>query len=491
MPDYSVYTGGAMTFLKGFATDAFNISKGYLDALYNYVASEIDTTAPSISVDVSQSIVIDPSLAAAKPSSPESSLYPSLPSEPSVATFDFPDKPAYTLPIVPIMTDIVIPEFIEGTINSISSTLPIMDFGVPSVSEIPTTETTYDSFLLTIRSRLESNILNGGTMLNPIVEADLWNRDLERNEQALQDSIDKLTGQWAKLGFSAPDGLLSGSIIAINNEYTNKRLDRSREIAVKQAELEHTGLFKTLELGISLENILLTSQNEYAKRILESSKATADITITLFKERVTRYNSLLEAFKTDALVWKTNIEAEAVRADVYKARLSAAQTIANVDESRVKAYTAQIAGVEQLVNIYNTEVKSVAIKYEAEKQKIDRYKVMVEAYVAAIDGITKKYLGDVDAYKAYIQSWVATSDSQTKLLDLKARADIAELDATIKEWEVQLKLIQESTNVKLEALKTVAQVSSNLAAGALSAVHASVSDSYQNSYQRSVQSTVD
>jgi hypothetical protein len=320
-------------------------------------------------------------------------------------------------------------------------------------------------------------------MINPAVEADIWNRDLERNTQALQDAIDKLTGQWAKLGFSAPDGLLAGSIIAINNEYMNKSLDRSREIAIKQAELEHTGLFKSLELGISLETILLTSQNEYAKRVLEASKLTADVTISLFKERVNRYNALLETYKTDVMAYKTSIEAEQVRAEVYKARLSGIQTIAAIDESRVKVYTAQIAGIEQLVNIYNTEVKSIALMYEAEKQKIDRYKVMVEAYVASIDGITKKYLGEVDGYKAYISSWVATSDSQTKLLDLKARADIAELEATIKEWEIQLRLVQEATNVKLEALKTVAQVSSNLAAGALSAIHASVSDSYQSQYQ--------
>jgi len=484
MADYSVYTGQAMTFLRGFATDAYNTSATYLAALYNYVSEEIDTTAPVISVDVAQSIVIDPSLAAAKPAAPEDSEYPALPSAPSVATFDFPTKPDYTIPTVPTLTDITIPEFIEGTISSITSTLPTMDFETPSVTEISATETIYDSLISTIKARLESNVLNGGTMINPSVEADIWNRDLEREEQALQDAIDKLTGQWAKLGFSAPDGLLAGSIIALNNEYTNKKLDRSREIAVKQAELEQTGLFKSLELGISLENILLVSQNEYAKRVLDATKATADVTIAIFRERVSRYNAMLETFKSDVIAYKTSIEAEAVRAEVYKARLSGSQIIANIDESRVKAYTAQIAGVEQLVNIYNTEVKAVAIMYEAEKQKIDRYKVMVEAYVASIDGITKKYLGEVDGYKAYIQSWVATSDSQTKLLDIKARADIAELEATIKEWEIQLKLIQEATNVKLEALRTVAQVSSNLAAGALSAIHASVSDSYQNSYQQ-------
>ena len=479
---YSVYTGAAMSFLQGYATEAFTHAMGYLDQLNNYVSEEIDTTPPVITIDVDQSITVDPALAEAKPAAPEGSQYPVLPSEPSTSTFDFPTKPSYTLPTAPTLTDIVIPEFVEGTIGTISTTIPSMDFFVPSVGDVSTSDAPLDSLFQTIKERLESNILNGGTMLDSTVEDDIWNRNLERDEQALQDAIDKLTGQWAKLGFSAPDGLLAGSIIAINNEYYNKKLDRSREIAVKQAELEHTGLFKSLELGISLENIVMTSQNEYAKRVLEAAKVTADITISLFKERINRYNSMVETYKADVLAYKTGIEAEMVRAETYKARISGLQAIAQVDESRVKVYAAHMSAIEQMVNVYNIEVKSVAIMYEAERQKVERYKVQVEAYVAAIDGITKKYLGEVEAYKAYISAWNASAESKTKLIDLKARAEIAELEATIKEWEIQLKLIQESTNVKLEALKTVAQVSSNLAAGALSAIHASVSDSYNNSY---------
>lgn len=484
MADYSVYTGQAMTFLRGYATDAFNTAKAYLDQLYNYVAAEISTTPPTIEVDVAQSIVVDPSLAAAKPTAPEASDYPALPTEPEVSTFDFPTKPDYTVPSAPALTDITIPDFIEGTISSITSTLPAMDFDVPTTPEISTTEVPQDSLLQAIKAKLEGIILNGGTLLNPTVEADIWNRDNERNEQTLQDAIDKATSQWAKLNFSAPDGLLGGAYIAINNEYMNKRLDRSREIAVEQAKLEQAGLLEVLKMGVSVEQVIIASQNEYAKRVLEAAKMTADVTITIFKERINRYNARLEAFKTDVITYKTSIEAELARVESYKARIAGLQTIATIDETRVKSYAAQIGAIEQLVNVYNTEVKAVAVMYEAEKQKIDRYKVMVEGYVAAIDGITKKYQSEVDGYKAYIQSWVATSDSQTKLIDLKARAEIAALEATIKEWEIQLKLIQESTNVKLEALKTVAQTSSNLAAGALSAIHASVSDSYQNSYSQ-------
>lgn len=480
---YAVYTGQAMKYLQGYATSAFTTAKGYLDDLHSYIAEEIDFNPPDISIDVSQSIVIDPQLATEKPTPPDFSAYPSLPTEPTTSDHEFPAAPDYTIPSPPVMTDFTIPEYIEGTLSTITTSIPTINFSVPGIADITTTDVAQDSLMQTIKERLENNILDGGTMLDPSVESDIWNRDLERNEQALQDSIDKLTSQWAKLGFDMPDGLLAGSIIALNNEYTNKRLDRSREISVKQAELEHQGLFKSIELGISLENIIVNSQNEYARRVLESAKTTADVTISLFKERVNMYNASLEAFKADLIAYKTSVEAEAARAEVYKARMGGLQILASVDETKVKAYQAQLAAIGQTIEVYNTQVKTVATMYEVERQKIEGYKAKVDGYVAAIEGITKKYLGEVEGYKSYIQAWVATSDSQTKLLDVKSRADIASLEATIKEWEVQLRLIQEATNVKLEALKTVSTVSSNLAAGALSAIHASVSDSYQRSTQ--------
>lgn len=478
------YTGEAMFFLQGYASDAYDIASAYLDALYNYTAEEVDTSGvPDINIDVAKSIEIDPSLAEAMPDTPADSEYPDLPSAPSLADYDFPTKPDYELPAVPTLTDIVIPDFIEGTMPTISTTIPTMDFDAPALPEIEAREATHDSLFQTIQDRLEGNILNGGTTLDPDVENDIWQRDLERSEQALQDAIDKATGQWAKFGFSMPDGLLSGALLALNNEYMNRNIDRSREIAIKQAEMEHDGLFKSLELGISIENIVMTSQNEYAQRVLEAQKATVDSVIKLFETRILRYNTMLETYKADVLAYKTEIESEIARVEAYKARIGGAQALAQMDETRVRAYTSQVAAVSQLVELYNTEVKSVATMYEAERNKIERYKTQIDAYVGAVDGVTKKYVSEVEGYKAYIQSWVATSDSQTKLSELDARAQIAEIEANIKEWEIQIQRIQEGTQVKLEALKTVATTASNLAAGALSAIHASVSDSYSKSYQ--------
>jgi hypothetical protein len=465
--------------IQDYADGAFTLAEKYIDDLNDYIVGTITTTPPTINITAPGSVTIDPTLVGLIPSAPPNSAYPVVPSEPSTSDHNFPDAPTYTMPTVPTLHDIVLPEFIEMTIEQPGTTLPVIDFDVPAIAQINDGGlTAEDSLVQSAKTKLLSNIVNGGTMLNPQVEADIWNRDLERNEQALQDAIDKLTAQWAKLGWSMPDGLLAGSLLGINNEYMNKRLDRSREISVKQAELEQAGMFKSLELAVQLEKVLIDNLNDYARRVFETSKTAADVTIAIFKERIERYNSLLAAFKADMDSYKTNIEAEVARAEVYKTRLQGQQILAGIDETEVKIYTAKIGAIGQLVDIYKTGVQAVATMYEAEKQKIEMFKTKIDAYTATVKAITDKYATQVEGFKSYLSAWTASADSQTKLIDVGVRAQIATTEATLKEWEVQLRIIQENTSLKLEALKAVAQTASNLAAGALSAGHAGATASF-------------
>lgn len=474
---------------REYGREAFSLAEKYIDQLNSYIISTISMTPPTVSVPAISSLTLDPVLAEQAPTAIDPADFPAQPSEPTTQDHSFPDQPTFTFPEVPVLTEIVIPSFIDGAITPLSLSIPVMDFDVPATPQIQAGEQVpEDSLTQAIKAKLERNITSGGTMLDPLIEADIWNRDLERNEQALQDAIDNLAGQWAKLGWTLPDGLLAGGFIALQNEYTNKKLDRSREIAVKQAELEQSGMFKSLELGIGFEKILIDSQNLHFQRVLEASKATADVTIAIFRERANRYNVMLEAFKADVAAYKTRVDAEMVRAEIFKAKLTGAQIVASIDETRLKAYSEEVGAIREMVDIYKTRVQSVAMMYEVEKQKIERYKIQVDAYVANVDGVIKKYMASVETFKTYVQAWAASSESQTRLADLSVRAEIATLDATLKEWEIQLKLTQENTALRLEALKAVAQTASNLAAGALSAAHvsgglsASASDSTSSSY---------
>jgi hypothetical protein len=473
MADYSVYTGEAMAFLQGYATQAFTAAQSAIAALGGgYTSPTIEGVQDPDQIEIS--IGQEPTLSLNPPT------IKTGPIEPSVESFPMPNKPAYSTPAVPVMHAISIPDFVDISIPGMTATLPTLDFGVPDISTIEAPASTEDDLYAAIRSKLISNILDGGTMLDSAVENDIWNRDLERHEQALQDIVDKTTSQWAKFGFSLPDGLLAGNLLAINNEYLNKKLDRSREISIKQAEFEHTGLFKSIEMGIGFEKIAMDSMNEFARRRLEAAKANGDILIAVFKERVNLFNSRLELFKSDAVVFKTRTEAEIARAEVYKAKIGALVLVSQIDENQVKVYSAQISAIEQLVNIYNVEVKAVATQYEAEKNKIEVFKSRVVAYAAEVEALMKQYAIGVEGFKSQVQAFASVAEVEIKSADAKTRVAIGKYEADIKKMEAQARLDENSAAVRMDGLKAAAQAASNLAAGALSAIHAQVSDSYQN-----------
>ena len=471
-----VFTPGVIEQMKGYATSSYVLAQGAISALGGSIPVTAPTVPPApLPIDIDRSN--EPEFNEVADSGPAS------PSDPSIATYSMPNAPPYSVPSVPTLSNFTIPSFVDGTINPMTATMPDIDFGVPNIASITADDISYDTLFTTVKNKLESNILNGGTMLDPVIEAAIWQRNLERDQQALQDAVDKVTGQWAKFGFSLPDGLLSGSILAVNNEYMNKSLDRSREIAVKQAELEQTGMFKSLELGVSFENMALSHLNEFAKRRLEAAKANGDILVAVFKERVNLFNASLEGFKTNAIVYKATIEAEVARAEVYKAKMAGLQVLAQVDENRVKIYTAQIGAIEQLVNMYNTQVKAVATMYEVEKVKVELFKGQVDAYAAQLDALTKKYIGAVEAYKGKIQAYSSNNDVNIKVADGQTRINVAQYEASVKLMEATARIAEVQAQVKMEGLKGAAQAASNLAAGAMSAIHASVSDSFQNQYQ--------
>lgn len=469
--------------VRSYASDSFGLAKGYISDLSSFVLGTISMTPPSIDIPTSDSITVDPTLVGELPTAPEDSDYPLAPTAPTdTSDHAFPVAETYSWPTAPTITDIVIPSYVEGVISDITSTLPVIDFSVPAQPAIDNGgQATLDSLLQAARDKLESFISSGGTMIDPTVEDDIFDRDLERREQLLRDDTDKITARWARLGWSLPDGLLASQFMELQNKYTDGLTERSRDIAIKQAELEQQGVFKSIELAIGVEKIIIDSYDNYAARVLDASKATAAATIDIYKTRVTQFNAQLEAFKADVETYKATIQAELARAEAYRAKVEGLKAVAEVDKTRVQVYSAHISAIGQMVEVYKTEIQAVALMYEADKQKIERYKAQVEAYVAGVDAVTKKYAAAVEGFKAYVTAYNASADVQTKVLDVSTRAKIAEVEATIKEWEIEMKILQENNMTRLEALRTVAQTASSLAAGALSAGHASASASFGES----------
>ena len=488
-----------LTTIRDFADSAYASTNQYLGVMSNYMSANLpmDYSPVGEALPVSNTVEIDPVLQAelerlstdmggdefASVTPPED---PTPPSD-----HQFPGAPSYTIPSVPVMRNITLPDFVDGLITLPTTSIPNVSVSSLGIDTLEATNISNgglapeDNLVAALRKKLTDNIISGGTMIDPTVENDIWNRDNEREEQALQDQIDKLTLQWAALGWSLPDGLLAGSFIAVNNEYMNKRLDRSREISVKQAELEQDGMFKSIELANGFERIIFENYNDYAKRVFETSKVVAEQTLQIFNGRIAGYNYLLEQFKADVEGYKAKIQAELGRVTVFKTKVEAQGLISQMNENDIKVYIAQIESCKQLVDIYKTQVSAVATQYEAEKSRIEAYKAMAEVYSVKIEAIIKKYLAGVEKLKAYVVAYTASINRADKINEFNLKAELANMEVKIKEWEIQLKEKHDSIAMQLEAIKSAAQISSNMVAGALSAMNIQVGQTLAEHYSTS------
>lgn len=402
-----------------------------------------------------------------------------LPPDPSgPPTYDDPAEPpapTITFPPAPVIPDIAIPPTPDYATVVFDGIRPVDTSSVPAIT-INDGGNAYSSSLLeSIKTKLRNNIELGGTGLSADVEDDIWERDSERELEALDEAIDKFTDEWTKRGFSLPDGVLVENIRAMNTEYMNKRLDRSRDIAIKQEELEQANMKYSLEYGIQVENMLLDWTNKVCQRVFEHSKAVADAAIEVFKAQVLKYQAGLEAYKADVEVFKGKIQAEIAKAELYKAQIEGVVAQISVYESKAKIYIAQLQGIQSMVEVYVQQVKAMQALIESNKVRIEAYKATIDAYVARVNGIVGKYQAESEVYKARATQWTAETEANIKVLEARIKQAALNEDLKVKQFEAVLRFYAADHGVKVEAAKGAASVAAQVAQGALSAVSTQVS----------------
>lgn len=405
-------------------------------------------------------------------------------------------------PIISQIEDIIkpdrpdLPSVVMGELLSISiPDVPIIEFPVLTIEppkytisqpknwefEIGDILITDDPLIQASILRLKNNIEHGGTGLSADVESAIWDRDLERNEQALRDATDKIAVMWAKKGFSLPDGLLANSLSDIQKEYLNKRLDRSREIAVKQAELEQTNIFKSLDLAINLAFKLVDANTRYAELVFKGQEATAKFANEYVSLQIQTYQSLLEAYKATAQVHETMVRAQIAKVELYKAQIEGQQAIMGINEQTVKIYSEELRATVVLMDRYKTEIDAMVAFLGSEKAKVEVNKLQMDAWAKNADVILAKYSGQIDMFKAQSQVNISTAELTSKVGEANLRASLSYSELVQKQIEANNRIDVATAGMRMEAAKAVAQHASTMAAGAMAGVTSGSSMSYGES----------
>lgn len=370
------------------------------------------------------------------------------PALPEVRDVAVPDAPDVLLPDAPQFLQLQTHTF--GGVNLHEDWLEKLD-DIPTLSVLRpapfqhTPGAKYASQLLdNLKASLNARI-QGGSGIAPAVEQQIWDRARDRETAlALAREQEVLRGAEA-LGFPLPSGALAGQLADARREFHDKLSGLSRDVAIKQAEMEQQNVKDAITQALQLETTLLDDAYKLEMLAFETAKTTADNALAAFNAAVEHYKALLAGYQAYAAAYDTVIRAELNKVDVYKAMLEAEKTKADINKSLVDRYRAEIDGRMAVVEIYKARVGAAQTLVELEKARIQAGGEQVRAFVATVNAETaradmyKAQVGaegtKVEAFRSLTQAYASKVGAQAE----KARVELARYQAQIAaktlEWD--------------------------------------------------------
>ena len=210
-----------------------------------------------------------------------------------------------------------------------------------------------------ILAYLENVLATGATGVNPAVEDLIWRREQERAQLARDEARSNLTAEWGKRGFDLPDGVLVATLTQEEIDYRNKRLDLSRDIAIKQYELAFENTKFIITQILAMEKILIDATAEGNKITIMEYSAQMEGAKVEVQAAVERLKALVDLYKGQG--------------DVYKARADAQAKIAEVD----------IKGAEATINV---AIAQMQLFLKQAELRMHNAEAIAKVRVAAAEG---------------------------------------------------------------------------------------------------------
>lgn len=371
-----------------------------------------------------------------------------VPQIPAVGEVSIPAVPTYTMPDAPTLLSL-------GT-----ATLSGADFREDQHDELLTSPTLtlvsptpysyteaaeYTSALLSsLKDKLGAR-LQGGTGLSAEVEQAIWDRARSReNSVSLGNELEVLRTSEG-LGFKLPAGVTAAQLRSAQLETSSKNSSLSRDIAVKQADLEQTNLKEAIAEGIGLESKLVDYSFQLERLTFESAKEAAANAVEVQNLAVRQYAGLVAGYEAFIKGYSAVIDSQTKKVEIYKAELQAEQTKAQINSTLIDQYRASIDAVKAQISVYQVQIEGAKALVDLEKLKVEAVSEQIRAYVAGVNAQTAK----IESFKASVQAQGAVVEIyRTKAAAFssvvgaqteKARADLGRYEATIRakalEWD--------------------------------------------------------
>ena len=396
----------------------------------------------------------------------EAIVFPNLPSDADTE-----------LPAVIILEDITIPNDINVNIIELdpSLTFPTDTMTDSDVTAFDYTELEYQSDLLAaIKAKFLAEVEEGSTGLTEDAENALYTLRDERDEEKFDDGLTAIKDEWSQNLFSLPNGSLQAAIDDHYHEYFLHKLDKAREVQIKQFDLTLANTHFTLTTAVNLEGQLIQHADNVANRALDAAKSVVNLGISLFNIQLQRYQAALEAYRTGVQVFVEKLRAEGLKVQNYTAQMSGAKVKADVQGQRISNYASQVSAISEIYNNYRVQVEAAGVKATVEAEKLRAFKIKIEAEVDKVRALVAIYAADTDRYNSNVRKGAVDSELLLKQNDLISRNHEGNLKIAIETARVNLDSFAKTAQMRINASLGGANAYTVLAAGAMDSINSVV-----------------
>lgn len=356
---------------------------------------------------------------------------PDMPVAPSIDTdFTVSDAPTPDYGGLPDLYTLDLPTFTAPVLDPF--TAPVPDFtAVPPDSSVLWTEPAYQAQLATTVKSILSSLLSGATGIAEDVERAIWERDRARLDATAGASVAEANDQWASKGFVLPPGTLIAQVLAITRENSNKVAQASRDVAIKQADLEQSNRQFAIGKALEFEKIFVDIFLAVTQRSFEIAKYAVEAKIQIFNAQIAAFDVENKIFESQIAQARIGLEYAQAQISVYKTRIEAESLKASINKDLIAAFSAKIAAFTSQVEAYRAIVQAATAKVDLQKMKVDLYRAEIDGVVAQVS--EKK--AEFDAYSSRVDA----EKAKASLEESNARVYTARVQAITSVAELQLK----------------------------------------------------
>jgi hypothetical protein len=172
--------------------------------------------------------------------------------------------------------------------------------------------------------------------------------------------------------------------------------------------------------------------------------------------------------------------------EVYKTELEGQKLIGEINAQTVDIYSEKIKVIAILMSAYETEVKAMVAELEAEKAKLEVNKAQFDVWAKKADVAIAKYNGEVEFFKSESMVNISSADLYSRQAEAHAKIWLGTAEVNSKNLQAEIEGMNRNAQMQMEAARGVATAAASLASGAMAALSAHSSMSYNETMSGSI-----